>query len=1213
MKSHAITALAVLFSIVALFVFSAPAIAESPDEIYSFADHLKNDGMFEAAAQQFLKFARENPVDRRAPLALERAAECLVEAGNVENAITVLETLTKTYPRDSDQCKIKIQLGRLYYKLERYESAERVYTDVVVTMPECPKVPEALLGKGEALIALKKFKPASEVLSSLVENFLESAAAPRASYHLAFCLRQLGRDVDALNKYQQICQQFPGDPLAGFASLEAARMHAARGDSTAAVNYYNNARRFEAKVFFVPASEEGAAVLDAIGQHARALAWYEEMLARPDLEDPRVIHIKAVRAAYNAKDFDGVRRIAEDYKTRYPKTFSPQITFITAMVGLERGEYDVALSDADAVEAFAPGTEWARRAPKVRGEALLAMGRPREAIGELRRFVSLGADSLARVQTLGKIADIQFSVTRDTTGALNTMTEILEVERRAIPSELLRVGGFYERLGRFKQSRMLYQDLIDRYPLSDEAETAETRVDFLDEFTVTDYAAAAAALDRTAYEMATMESWEALLRLVEARIDILKDFDSGLGLCKQIKNSSKKTAHYPRVLYLEGLGHAMLARKAHFVKGTDRAQNEMKDALKPWKELTDKHGGSAWAAKAAFQQILLRSVVAGDVDTVAVRRVLAKYPSHQDAVLLVELLGDYFASLEGRGANATAERYFKQALATKRRGTGDARVEFKAAMALSKSGKHKDAVDAFKKISESGESRLALKAAYEAGKALRQLKRYGEAVEYFDKVSDGDPRGAFGANAMLQAADCLYLQKDFTSALARYERAGRRAPSRRRAAEIAYRSAMCLTQLGRNKEAVSRLEKCLEEPLPANLRPRAYEQAANLARKLGDSERELRILEAYVGEVKAGDAAVSASKNLVRLYLRQDKTEMAGALAERLSRSAPKNDYEAKALLAMAYYRQGRQDRAKRLADEVAKNSGDAAESLAGEIAVEAAKYHYEQKSYGDAVASVSVYAEKCSGTEVCEALRYHYALSLFGANELERGSAVAQAFFREFPLSTYGPMLHLKMGNVLARENRTSESLLHYEEAATTTADSATAFLALKNLGVSYQKLKRWQDAERVWVRVLNRFASADYAREAAMNIGRCKMEYGDYNGAIATYEKSLPLLDSESKARAFYWMGTSYEQLGDFQSAVIEYLKVPFLHPGEGLWVVTAQLKAAECYAKIDRGDAAREIYNKVIGQYGASSNWGKLAQKGIDDIESTNQNPAGGGSER
>ena len=52
--------------------------------------------------------------------------------------------------------------------------------------------------------------------------------------------------------------------------------------------------------------------------------------------------------------------------------------------------------------------------------------------------------------------------------------------------------------------------------------------------------------------------------------------------------------------------------------------------------------------------------------------------------------------------------------------------------------------------------------------------------------------------------------------------------------------------------------------------------------------------------------------------------------------------------------------------------------------------------------------------------------------------------------------------------------------------------------------------------------------------------------------------------------------------------------------MWVVTAELKAAECYAKIGRIDASKEIYNRVINKYGAGSNWGKLARKGLDGLE-------------
>jgi tetratricopeptide (TPR) repeat protein len=222
------------------------------------------------------------------------------------------------------------------------------------------------------------------------------------------------------------------------------------------------------------------------------------------------------------------------------------------------------------------------------------------------------------------------------------------------------------------------------------------------------------------------------------------------------------------------------------------------------------------------------------------------------------------------------------------------------------------------------------------------------------------------------------------------------------------------------------------------------------------------------------------------------------------------------------------------------------------------------------------------------------------GATQTDRAVAASSSFFRDYPMSVWGPRLHLKLGNVLVRASRVSESLLHYQEAAETTADSTTAFLALKNLGITYQELKRWRDAERVWTQVLNRFPASSFAPEAALNLARCKMEYGDYRGAIAAYELSLPLLDSEARARAFYWMGTSYEQLGDFQSAVVQYLKVPYLARGGGLWVVTAELKAAECYAKIGRIDASKEIYNRVITKYGAGSNWGKLARKGLDGLE-------------
>jgi TolA-binding protein len=1177
-------------------VFTAPALAESPDEVYSFADHLKRDGMFEAAAQQYLKFARENPVDRRAPVALEKAADCLAQTGEPERAITVLETITTTYPDDADICAIKVRLGGLYMKVTRFEAADRVYTNVVVSMPECSRVPDALLGKGEALMALNNHAAAAEVFSSLIGNFLESGAAPRASFHLAYCQKKLGRPAQALNTYQKVVIDFPGNPLAGFASLEAARMFVERGDTAAAIDFYRNAKRYETKTFFVPASQEGAALLGASGRHDEALAWYEELLARQDLEDPRTVFIQAAEEAYHARDFDGVRRITDEYGARYPKTFSPQITYVTALTGLERSEFDRAIRDADELETFAPGTEWSRRAPRIRGDALLEMGRPRDAILEWRRFVSLSQDSLARVTTLGRMADVQFSVTRDTTAALATLTEQLDVERRSIPPEMLRVAGVFERAEHYQGARDLYADLVERFPLTSEAESAVARIEFLDQYRVTDYQAAARAMDRTAFEVARMNDWDGLLSVIDARINTLKDFDGALALSRQIKKSSKKTQHYPRVLYLEGLSRAQLSLVAHHTGRDDRARDEMNEALKPWNELTKEHGATEWAAQAASMRIVLRSEVEGVVDTSAVKRVLARYPEQADRATLTVMMGDYF--FERGDAPQTAQRYYREALTVDKDNT---RNRYKWALALAQDGQDKEAFEAFKSIGADDDGRVGLLASYEAGRSLRRLKRYDDAVDYFDRVAQRDPAGAFGANAMLQAADCRYMQKDYERALTRYTVASRQAQTPQRAWEVNYRIGLCLRQLNRPGEALAKLEQCLAQPYGGAVRSRVYRDAAVLAASEGDVPKQAAILENYVTEIAEEDDkdVAAASRELVRLLLRIGDTEKATVIAEWIEEDAGKDDAEAKALLAMTRYRDGRSGDGDKLRRDVEKIAGVDSPFL-DEIGVEAAKYYYDQQSFNDAVQALSSFAGECNGPGACEEARFYYSVSLMGANQVDKSIDAAQKFFRDYPLSAWGPKLHLKLGNVLVRESRVSESLLHYEEAAATTADSATAFMALKNMGIAYQDLKRWRDSERVWTQILNRFPGSDYAPEAALNIARSKMEYGDYRGAISAYEKSLPMLDSDTKARAFYWMGTSYERLGDDQSAVVQYLKVPYLASGGGLWVVTAELKAAECYTRIDRNDAAREIYNRVIQKYGAGSNWGKLARRGLDGID-------------
>ncbi len=142
--------------------------------------------------------------------------------------------------------------------------------------------------------------------------------------------------------------------------------------------------------------------------------------------------------------------------------------------------------------------------------------------------------------------------------------------------------------------------------------------------------------------------------------------------------------------------------------------------------------------------------------------------------------------------------------------------------------------------------------------------------------------------------------------------------------------------------------------------------------------------------------------------------------------------------------------------------------------------------------------------------------------------------------------------------------------------------------------------------------FPRVPYAGEASLNVARCKMESGDFRGAIAAYGSALPRLGGENRARAYYWKGVCYQTLGDYQSAIVEYLKVPYLLPSEAIWAVTSQLKAAECYVSIRRYEAARSIYTQVIERFGAGSDWGRVARKGLAQLESEETEGREGGGE-
>jgi tetratricopeptide (TPR) repeat protein len=80
---------------------------------------------------------------------------------------------------------------------------------------------------------------------------------------------------------------------------------------------------------------------------------------------------------------------------------------------------------------------------------------------------------------------------------------------------------------------------------------------------------------------------------------------------------------------------------------------------------------------------------------------------------------------------------------------------------------------------------------------------------------------------------------------------------------------------------------------------------------------------------------------------------------------------------------------------------------------------------------------------------------------------------------------------------------------------------------------------------------------------------------------------------------MATCYAKLGEYQRAITEYLKVPYLYSGVGKWGVTAEFEAARLYERQGEYSKALTLYGKIVRSDGERGQFGRQAKKRIQRL--------------
>jgi tetratricopeptide (TPR) repeat protein len=120
-------------------------------------------------------------------------------------------------------------------------------------------------------------------------------------------------------------------------------------------------------------------------------------------------------------------------------------------------------------------------------------------------------------------------------------------------------------------------------------------------------------------------------------------------------------------------------------------------------------------------------------------------------------------------------------------------------------------------------------------------------------------------------------------------------------------------------------------------------------------------------------------------------------------------------------------------------------------------------------------------------------------------------------------------------------------------------------------------------------------------IDIGVLYQKLGYYDQSILHLQGMLERADPELEGELRYYLGEAYFLKGEYQQAILEFLKVPYLITARTKvdWVATSYYMAGQSYEKMSKFDQAITMYRQIIERAGIDPTFKSAAQKEIDRV--------------
>lgn len=1149
------------------FITNHPQSAQVSDARFYLGLTQRASSKLADARSTFQNFALTYADNPKAPEAFWYVGELFAEEKKFADAASAFERIKVFYPKSSYAAKGLLTAAEYFDKAGDTENAVKALRSLFADYPSHESIPTAHLRLGMIYLKQNNFTDAKSELASASETGVDKELRASVLLQLGKLAEQTGNPLEAEKFYRTVFDDKTSPAVTVAESrIALATLLTTSGRSTEATDQLKKVTIDSSKV---PAAQKSqilfalARAYETQHENKRAAEHWERYLAAPSIATDSSFALLHAANAYAASN-DTKRALA-----RYGLVIDRSTTPAEIKQALLRS---ATLSQATGDNAGA-------------AQAYL-------------RFAALAPADDDAPEALFRAGSILRSPLKESVHAAAALKKLIATYPRSplVDDAEYVLGLSLEEQDKPEQAKELYDEILQQYPSSDFTVQAKARREALRQVSAADKNETFTQLALILGDViADKPKPDLAMRLGDLYNDKLRDYQLAAKQYASVEALAtdpavKESASYKRVLallrasdrdstklaeanaaiaeYLKQPHNKKYFEDASFDLFALQSRTASADALiTSARQLISEHPGNPRLAEARLQLANALAAKGSIEESIVIYRAICLFhpaaPESEEASVRLGIQLAHF------GQSDTALVVFNSYLKAYPKGSWSAVVLREKGSALLRSGKYADAVTALEKLrTEFYYTRAAADASGDLAAAYRRSDAFEKALAVY-RIEERKLESPMffddhkRASLMLNLARTNDEAGQVTFASAGYSSFVREFPSNDSASAVLYRLALIEQENGRVESAIHYLEKSV-----------ASVRTADNTKKLAD----MLFLNARYPK------ALTEYQQLLALV---EDPNAKRATQRRIITSLYRSEKVKDAELKIKEY-------------EKAYDDDDDADA---EFTLEKAMVDFRAERYSEALSVLRKFPSKYDNTTFVDKSLFWTGKIYEATNQPDSALSNYVRVLRSFPNSEMLPKTYLALGNIFYFREQYDDAIKYYR-LITDKPSSAPELVsfAMNNLIEAYKEVGQNEPALELTRKFIEKYPMHETIQNKKIDLGVLYQKLGYYDRAAVQLQAMLETTNKDLESEIRYYLGETYFNKGDYQQAILEFLKVPYLVNKKTKidWTPNSYYMAGQSYEKMGKYDQALNMYQQIVDKPGIDATFKTAAQKEITRVK-------------